>query len=217
MSQNKLAELDTFIDYAVEKKDRKKARNMVSHFSKDPLAINLLSTFYRDLPDAKEDCILQLLQPEQHQGTFLFLVRTNLSAYFYMVNTKEAKLVATEGEGLPQDILEFFGFTDLASFHKKHENFSSLPPYQSEFSETCPVCYTTDGHLHEFGCPVEVCPWCDCQLTGCNCRFEKLGVSEIATDKQLKTFQEILKKKGRISFDAAFHKPAYPTTGDDEI
>jgi hypothetical protein len=217
MPSSKQTELDTFIDYAVKKEDQKKARAMISHFSKDPLATNLFSAFYKDLPDAQEDCILQILQPEQHLGTFLFLIRTNLSAYYYMVNNKDAKLVATEAEGLPLEILEFFGFADLDSFNKKHGDFSSEPAYQSQFSKTCPVCYTTDGHLHEFGCPVEVCPWCDCQLTNCNCRFEKLGISEITNDKQLQTFKKILEKKGRIPFDAAFHKPAYPTAGDEEL
>lgn len=212
-----LDELDTFIDYAVEPADQDKARAMIKQFAQDPLALNLLSSFYRTLPDAKEDCILQILQPEHHQGSFLFLVRTNLSAYFYMVNSKDAKLVATEGEGLPQEILEFFGFADLDSFRKKHGDFSSHPPYKSAFAKTCPACYTTDGHLHELGCPVEVCPWCDCQLTGCNCRFEKMGTSEISTDKHLATFQKMLEKKGRIPFDATLHRPSYPTAGDDEL
>lgn len=216
MTTEQQNELDIFIDYAVPKNKQDNARAMVKHFAKDPLATNLLYTFYRELPDATEDYIQTILQPEQHQGAFLFLIRTNLSAYYYMVNAKEAKLVATEAEGLPEDILKFFGFADPDSFTKKHGDFSSEPPYQSQFSETCPVCYTTNGHLHEFGCPVEVCPWCDCQLTNCNCRFEKLGVSEISTDRQIKTFQKILEKKGRIPFDAAFHKPAYPTAGDDD-
>ena len=217
MQQTKRDELNVFIDYAVEPEDQEKARAMIQHFQNDPLALNVLSSFYRTLPDAKEDCIQQMYQPEHHQGTFLFLVRTNLSAYFYMANTKDAKLVATEAEGLPQEILEFFGFANLESFHKKHGDFSTHPVYQSEFTQTCPACYTTDGHLHEFGCPVEVCPWCDCQLTGCNCRFEKIGVTEITTEKQLENFKKILEEKGRIPFDAAFHRPSYPTAGDDEL
>ncbi len=217
MLSTKLTELDPFIDYAVPEEYRTQTRAMIKHFEHDPLAINLIDAFYRHLPEAEEDSITQILQAEQHQGTYLFLVRTSLSAYFYMVNSREAKLVATEGEGLPQEILEFFGFADPDSFHKKHGDFSNHPAYQTELSQTCPVCHTTDGHLHEFGCPVEVCPWCDCQLNGCNCRFEKMGTTEITTDKQLQTFQKILEKKGRIPFDAAFHRPAYPTAGDDQI
>ena len=213
----KLEELETFIDYAVLKEDQDNARIMIKHFAKDPLAINLFYTFYRELPDAHEDYIHTILQLEQHQGTFLFLVRTNLSAYFYMVDIKEATLAATEGEGLPLEILKFFGFSDLESFRKKHGDFSTHLPYKSEFTQTCPVCYTTDGHLHKFGCPVEVCPWCDCQLTQCNCRFEKLGLSEITTDQQIQSFQKILEKKGRIPFDAAFHRPSYPTAGNDKL
>jgi hypothetical protein len=217
MKPTTVAELDLFIDYAVEPEDRDKAREMIKRFSKDPLALNLLTSFYTSLPDAKEDCILKIFQPEQHQGTFLFLVQTNLSAYFYMVNTKDAKLVATEGEGLPQDILEFFGFVDLDSFQKKHGDFKDQPLYKSAFASTCPACYTTDGHLHEFGCPVEVCPWCDGQLTGCNCRFDQMGIAEFSNDKQLIDFQNLLVKKGRIPFDAALHRPSYPTAGDDTL
>ncbi|MEN8257792.1 MAG: hypothetical protein ABFS09_08020, partial [Thermodesulfobacteriota bacterium] len=72
-----------------------------------------------------------------------------------------------------------------------------------------------EGELHEFGCPVEVCPWCDGQLTSCDCRFKQLGVSEISAERQLDQFQQLAKKKGRIPFDAASQRPAYPTAGDE--
>lgn len=217
MFATKLAELDTFIDYAVPEEDREKTRALIKHFEQDPLAINLFDAFYRHLPEAEEDCITHIFQPEQHQGTFLFLIQTRLSAYFYTVDTKEAQLIATQGEGLPQEALDFFGFANLESFNKKHGDFTDQPLYQSIFTKTCPACYTTDGHLHEFGCPVEVCPWCDGQLSSCNCRFEKLGTEEITSESQLKAFQKILEKKGRITFDAALHRPSYPTAGDDQL
>jgi hypothetical protein len=52
------------------------------------------------------------------------------------------------------------------------------------------------------GCPVEVCPWCEGQLTNCNCRFTQVGVDRFTADCQLDNFIEALEAKGRIPFDA---------------
>lgn len=217
MISKKFEELDLFIEYGVPKERQTQARALVNKFSHDPLAINIFHSFYRTLPDAVEDCIEELFLLEQHQGQMLFWVKTTLSSYFYMVNNDKAAYGGSEREGIREEFLQFYGFGSQESFDKKFSNFSDLPPYSPDFitSQVCPICYCREGELHEFGCPVEVCPWCDGQLISCHCRFEQLGVSEISSDRQLDLFQQLATKKGRIVFDAASQRPAYPTAGDE--
>ena len=217
MISEKLKELDLFIEYGAPKEQHKQARDLVNKFSHDPLAINIFHNFYSRLPDAVEDCIEELVLLEQHQGQMLFLAKTTLASYFYLVNSEKAEYGGSERQGLTDELLTFFGFADQENFTKKFGDFSGLEPYSPDFinSRICPVCYCQEGELHEFGCPVEVCPWCDGQLTSCHCRFEQLGVAELSSDRQLDQFQQMANKKGRIKFDAASQRPAYPTAGDE--
>ncbi|MBU0682161.1 MAG: hypothetical protein KKD73_12145 [Proteobacteria bacterium] len=217
MISQKFKELDLFIEYGVPAAQQEQARALVDKFSHDPLAINIFHSFYSTLPDAVEDCIEGLFLLEQHQGQMLFWVKTTLSSYFYMVNNDKAAYGGSQQEGIREEFLQFYGFGDQESFEKKFNNFSELAPYSPDFitSQVCPVCYCREGELHEFGCPVEVCPWCDGQLINCNCRFEQLGVTEITSDSQLDLFLQRAKKKGRITYDAASQRPAYPTAGNE--
>lgn len=217
MISQKFKELDVFIEYGVPKGQHKRATALVNKFSHDPLAINIFHSFYSHLPDAVEDCIEELVLLEQHQGQMLFLVKSSRSSYFYLVNNDKAEYGGSEREGLAEDLLRFFGFGSQENFDKKFGDFSGQEPYSPDFinSLVCPICYCRQGELHEFGCPVEVCPWCDGQLTHCDCRFKQLGVAEISSDRQLDTFQQLATKKGRITFDAASQRPAYPTAGDE--
>lgn len=217
MISPKFKELDLFIEYGVPKKQQKQARALVQKFSHDPLAMNIFHSFYSHLPDAVEDCITELVLLEQHQGQMLFWVKTTLSSYFYMANNDMAAYGGSEKEGMREEFLLFYGFGNQESFEKKFGDFSELEPYSPDFitSQVCPICYCREGDLHEFGCPVEVCPWCDGQLTSCDCRFSQLGVSEINSESQLDLFQQLAQKKGRITYDAASQRPAYPTAGDE--
>ncbi len=217
MISDKFKELDLFIEYGVPKKQQRQARALVETFGHDPLAINIFHSFYSTLPDATEDCIEKLVLLEQHQGQMLFLVKTTLSSYFYLANNDRAAYGGSEREGLTKEILQFYGFGTQESFEKKFGDLSGLTPYSPDFitSQVCPVCYCLEGEPHEFGCPIEVCPWCDGQLASCDCRFEQLGVTEISSDKELDHFHQLAIKKGRITYDAASQRPAYPTAGDD--
>ncbi|PLX48671.1 MAG: hypothetical protein C0613_09640 [Desulfobulbaceae bacterium] len=215
MIADKLKELDLFIDYGVPKEQQKEARTVVDKFSHDPLAVNIFHNFYSRLPDAVEDCIEELVLLERCQGQLLFLVNTSHASYFYLANSEKAEWAGSSREGLAEELLHFFGFADQEAFFKKYGDFSGLPPYSPDFLNTaaCPICYCREGELHEFGCPVEICPWCDGQLINCDCRFQQLGVAELNTEEQLQRFQELTQKKGRIPFDAASQRPAYPTAG----
>jgi hypothetical protein len=62
---------------------------------------------------------------------------------------------------------------------------------------------------------VEICPWCDGQLSRCNCRFEQLAVEEIDSEQQLETLTELLLDKGRVPF-RRHHAPYYPGAGQNQ-
>jgi len=79
----------------------------------------------------------------------------------------------------------------------------------------CPVCAVGVGEYHTLGCPVEVCPWCEGQLTYCNCRFEQLDLEQLDDEADIERLLEKLEATGRIAFDSA-QRPAYPTMDGDE-
>lgn len=215
MISNKLKEIDLFIDYGVPKEQQQEARTVVDTFSHDPLAVNIFHNFYSRLPDAVEDYIKELALLERRQGQVLFLVKTSHTSYFYLANSEKAEWAGSNQEGLAEELLHFYGFADQEAFFKKYGDCSDLPPYSPTFlnRHACPICYCLEGELHEFGCPVEICPWCDGQLINCDCRFQQLGVAQLNTEEQLQRLQELAHKKGRIPFDAASQRPAYPTAG----
>ncbi len=217
MLDTKFSELPVLIEYGVPESDQQKAMTMVEHFSHDPLVINILHEFYSHLPEAEDDCILEFFLLEQLDGVQLFLVRSNLGSYFYLVNRDKAELVGTVPEGPDENSLHFFGFSDGAAFQKKYGDFKDLTSHANTFigKEACPSCFCKDGDSHVFGCPVEICPWCDGQLTNCNCRFDQLKVDEIKNQMQLDSFLKLLHKKGRISYDAASHCPSYPVQNEE--
>jgi len=217
MLDKKFTELPILIKYGVPTAKQKEALKMVDCFSHDPLVINICHEFYSHLPEAEDDCILELFLLEQQDGMQLFLVRTTINTYFYLVNREQAELAGALPQGPDEKILHFFGFGTTDDFFKKHGDFSDLSPHSSTFigKEACPSCFCRHGDLHVFGCPVEICPWCDGQLTNCNCRFDQLGSDTITSQLQLEEFLKILHKKGRIPYDAAQHCPSYPYQNDE--
>jgi hypothetical protein len=62
---------------------------------------------------------------------------------------------------------------------------------------------------------VELCPWCNGQLTGCNCRFEQLGLEQLEDEADVERLREKLEAAGRVPF-ATEQRPAYPTMDDNE-
>ncbi len=82
--------------------------------------------------------------------------------------------------------------------------------------KTCHDCNTKEGELHELGCDMERCPFCDGQLISCDCCYHKLGFdfdnnkpfsgltkkiyNEGLDDNLEKKWMEILNKKGRIPY-----------------
>jgi hypothetical protein len=71
------------------------------------------------------------------------------------------------------------------------------------------------GDYHILGCPVEVCPWCEGQLSRCGCRFEQLGLEALEDEEELEELERLLEEKGRVPY-AAWQCPSYPSDKDEE-
>ena len=69
----------------------------------------------------------------------------------------------------------------------------------------CHDCGIIEGQLHETGCDMEICPFCNGQLISCKCVYKKLNISwdieksEISDEMEEK-WNNILNKKGRIPY-----------------
>ena len=75
----------------------------------------------------------------------------------------------------------------------------------------CNDCGVLEGHIHELGCDMEHCPFCDQQLISCECCYEKLEIDVSSgtwasenglTDEQEGVWLELLTGKGRIPYIA---------------
>ena len=73
----------------------------------------------------------------------------------------------------------------------------------------CHDCCCLEGELHDYGCDMERCPFCEGQLISCGCCYEKLHIDcregtytylHGLTDKQQEKWIEILDRKGRIPY-----------------
>jgi hypothetical protein len=76
--------------------------------------------------------------------------------------------------------------------------------------QTCHDCGVKEGQLHHRGCDMERCPVCHEQLITCECPFKHFGIDVSPdiwvyyriglTKDQLRKWESILKKKGRIPY-----------------
>ena len=46
----------------------------------------------------------------------------------------------------------------------------------SREKHTCHDCGINEGEIHQFGCDMEVCPFCGGQAIGCECAYKQLGI-----------------------------------------
>jgi hypothetical protein len=95
------------------------------------------------------------------------------------------------------------------------EKYLVYEPMDSD-ENVCPACHVATGELHELGCPVELCPWCGGQLVQCSCRYEKLEVESISSEKDLVRFEDILNEQGRISYSPE-QRPSFADEGPGVI
>jgi hypothetical protein len=208
-----ISEIELFIEYSVEESGRNVAKELVQKYRNTPIALAVLLEFYKTLPETREEAVVKLLRINSLQGVTLLAVSTANHTYTAAVSEGEAHILGEFAiDTLPQEIMTYFGYTDNDDFLKSCGEIEKLEEFGVKKEKIfCPACQVAVGELHILGCPVEICPWCDGQLSKCNCRFEKLEVDSLETDEQLEAFQEMLETKGRITYEAD-QKPAYPGT-----
>ena len=219
---NELGNLDVtlLIEYGVHEADRDKALAVYARFKNNPTAVKLLHCYYAQLPEAREEMAVDLKVAAEKQGSMLAVLQTPQHVYLYLIADDQVVYLEEFGEGgIDFSILNHFDFSSVDDFQKKTgKDLGKLPSLVSDVSEetaVCVACGVKDEEYHILGCPVEQCPWCEAQLSRCNCRFDRLGVSSIEDEEQLDRFEELLDAKGRIPFKAE-QNPSYPTAGDDD-
>lgn len=218
---NPVEEIALFIEYAVPAEEKAAAVVFVEKHKDDEILMTLLKEYYTALPHAREEAVQRVVLIDAVQGTFLVGVVSSHHNYLYCADFDNAVLVGEFELGIEEkDVLLFFGYPNNTKFKKALKSVDEYPDFAKRNEdagvELCPVCSVKEGELHQFGCSVEVCPWCDGQLSNCNCRFEKLGIAEITTEQELEVFEELLVEKGRIPFGKG-QGPSYPVAGDDTL
>jgi hypothetical protein len=206
------AEISLLMQYGAPAKEFTNLKKVLAKYDADIIALQVFRNFYSYLPEAQDDGITGISRIASRHGAFLFCVTTLLSDYLYLATGESATLLGPLSGGLgDQEVLDFFGWPDNDHFRKavgaEAERQEHVP--LNESLELCPACGTNDGEIHAFGCPVEVCPWCDGQLSNCQCRFLKTGRSQFSQDSHLDEFLALLEQVGRVPFAADHHRPSY--------
>ena len=211
--------LPLLVEYGVRAEEKEQALAVYERFKNSPVAVALLRCYYSDLPEAREEMVVDLKRAASSEGSEIIVLRSKSYDYLYLYANDQALLLGEFKNGIEDErILHHFGFKNNEDFLKQTGSdpgeLPSLPTTVTESSSSCVACGVEPGENHILGCPVEQCPWCQAQLNRCNCRFDKLGVSAIEDDEQLDRFEELLEDKGRIVFTAE-QNPSYPTAGSD--
>jgi hypothetical protein len=205
--------------YAVPEEQVDTAKALLEKYDSDIIALNLLHSFYIELPEGKDDSVKALRFLTCRQGVFLLCVSTGNGLYYlYLVNNEAAHIIGTLAEGIIDlKLLDFFGYAnnkEVLALTEKPEKLQEYEPY-TPASNICPSCHASVGEFHTLGCPVEICPWCNGQLTYCNCRFSRLDTDVLDKVEQIEKLQELLEVEGRIAFKKE-HSPGYPTMEADD-
>lgn len=205
-------EISLLIEYGGPEEELALLNEVLEKYAADRISLQVFQHFYSYLPEAMADGITKISRVANRQGAFLLCAITLSSSYLYLVTNETAALIGPLTEGLTdQELLEFFGWRDSDHFISETSNQAELPEHipTNDSQDLCPVCGTGDGELHTFGCPVEVCPWCEGQLTNCECRFIKTGRNNFSCDSHLEELLDVLEAKGRIPFAATEHRPSF--------
>ncbi len=212
--QQLIEEIELFIQYAVPETDIEEAVALVDRYRNNGLVIRLFREYYSSLPEAREEAVVRIARLLDRQGVHLFVLSTAAYSYLYAVSPEHVLLLGEYRQELDPEVLSFFGFKNQKAFLKVCPAVEDLVEYSAakgKEKEICPVCGVPEGQYHLLGCTVEICPWCEGQLSHCNCRYEQLETDIIEDDEQLETFLGMLEDKGRIPYQKD-HAPAYPGT-----
>ena len=209
-----IEEIKLFIQYSVPESDIEPAVALVDRYRNNAFIVRLFREYYTSLPEAREEAVLRIARLIDRQGVHLFVVSTAAFSYLYAVSADQVLLLGEYRQEVDDQVLSFFGFQSQEEFLKNCPPAEDLKEYtanQGNEKKICPVCGVPEGECHVLGCTVEICPWCDGQLSNCNCRFEQLETEEIEDEQQLEKFMDILESKGRIPYQKS-QAPAYPGT-----
>lgn len=205
-------EVELFIQYGVREGEMQNALELLRRYKGDSRALHLMRAFYASLPDPHEEAISRIVLIEKKDDIFLLGLCTASRSYFYLTTDEKALLLGEYGQDVWEpEALVSFGYIDAADFLEKSPALATCEEYEpvaASSSRFCPICSAAAGEYHLLGCPVEVCPWCDGQLSRCGCRFEQLGVEELVGEEELEELERILAEKGRIPYSSG-QSPAY--------
>lgn len=211
-------EIELFIQYGVQESEQQSALVLLQRYKNDVLALQLMKSFYTSLPDPHEEAIGKIFFIHKKDDIFLMGLSTARHGYLYLATDQKALLLGEYAqEILEPEAFTFFGYLDAQDFFEKYPTFMGCEEYEpvsAPGSRYCPVCSAAAGECHLLGCPVEICPWCDGQLSRCGCRFEQLGVDVLEDEKELEELERLLEEKGRIPY-AKEQCPSYPSDADE--
>ena len=216
MMQKLVEEIGLFIKYAVPEDEQQRAVSFVKRYEQDKPVLTLLREYYSTLPEAREEGVSRIASLASTHGVSLFVVITGDKQYLYVVSEDKVVFLGEYGSDVDEQILSYFGYESQTAFLKACQPVEQLDDYAGEPAEgvcSCSACGVVEGEFHLLGCAVEVCPWCEGQLSNCNCRFEQLGLDEIENEEQLDDFYDLLREKGRIIYQKD-QSPLYPGAGE---
>lgn len=209
-----IEEIKLFIRYSVPEQDLQSAHSLVDRYQNNHFVVRLFREYYSNLPEAREEAVVKIAELLNQQGVHLFVVSTTSFSYLYAVTAEHVLLLGEYLQAVDAEVLSFFGLESQDEFVKLCLPVCELQEYAASATTeqaSCPVCGVPAGEDHLLGCTVEICPWCEGQLSYCNCRFEQLDTHVIDDEQQLETFFEMLIEKGRIPYQKS-QGPAYPGT-----
>ena len=210
-TQQLIEEIKIFITYSVPADEIQSAMNLVDRYRNNSFIIRLFREYYSALPEVREEAVLRITKLTDQQGVHLFVVSTALYSYLYAVSADEVLLLGEYRQEVDAEVLSFFGYASQEEFLKICPLIDDLEVYDESEKNICPVCGVPEGDCHLLGCTVEICPWCQGQLSNCNCPFQQLGADDITDEDQLEKFIDLLDAKGRIPYQKS-QAPAYPGT-----
>lgn len=210
-----VSEIKLFIEYGVVEAEKNSAVELLDTYLDNPVALAALLEFYKVLPEAREEAVKRLGRIDSLQGVTLLAASTANHTYVIVITEGEAHILGEFAKDTtPREILNYFGHSSHEEFIKSCGPINELPRFGiKQKKDICPACGVSVGEEHLLGCPVEICPWCDAQLSKCNCRFEKLDVESFENDEQVEEFKDMLETKGRVPYDPE-QTPAYPGTSE---
>lgn len=209
-----IEEIKLFIQYSVPENQLHSAVSLVEKYKNNNFVVRLLLEYYSNLPEAREEAVVKIARLINQKGVHLFVVTTLSFSYVYAVTAEHVLLLGEYLQAIDTEVLSFFGLETQEEFLKLCLPVGQLKEYVASTTTeptSCPVCGVPENENHLLGCTVEICPWCEGQLSYCNCRFEQLDTDVIDDEQQLETFFEMLTEKGRIPYQKS-QAPAYPGT-----